>query len=75
MTRNIFITVFLKDGEHEQVTMPISFLAELSAGIKNNGYETIWLASDKRLEVTGVLIAGTEFHKEKRVILAGSGEE
>lgn len=71
-TNNVIsVTVFIKNGNQRNIQLPLEFINELTTSIKHKGSETIHLSSGDSLEVTGILIAGSDFHKEERVILTG----
>lgn len=75
MNNNISITVFIKDGGQDTIVLPQEFMYELAKNIQEKGSEIIHLSSGGSLEVTGLLITGSDFHKEERIILAGTNKD
>lgn len=71
----IFIKIFIKGGGEETIGLPADFVLDLTHSITTKGYETLHLSGGKTIEVTGFLVYGKEFNKDKRFIIAGHSEE
>lgn len=70
----IYITVFIKGGGQDKVGLPAEFVLDLTHAIATKGSETLHLSGGRVIEVTGFMVYGKEFNKDKRIIVAGNEE-
>ncbi|PAV30372.1 hypothetical protein CIL05_07830 [Virgibacillus profundi] len=75
MNNNIKVALFIKNGGQDSIVLPKELMFDLATNIRENGSEFVHLSSGRSLEVTGILITGSDFHKEERVIVAGVNKD
>ena len=72
MTKQIDVTVMIKDGGYASIRINPKMLELLAQRIVQNGSERV-ITMTKSIEVVGVLVQGQQIGD--RVIITGKGEE